>query len=205
MEERTTSEVVQDVLEDIAAKREEAMKSEQGDKTLAEKFSDSKAEEAQPEAPAEDAKKMDEITLKFGKGCVGDEFQGKDGVKYREILVPNQDKEDHRPWQTFVVKSNHVHENQFGKGMWCKLPANGSTTLHRSVKVGQDEQGKPIWDTEKTKVSNRDLKKMVEAYKDKDRDRSSMKEKLAEKQAVVAEQKPAYKAAEKSKSKETSL
>ena len=76
---------------------------------------------------------------------MGDEFQGKDGVKYREILVPNQDKEDHRPWQTFVVKSNHVHENQFGKGMWCKLPANGSTTLHRSVKVGQDEQGKPIY------------------------------------------------------------
>jgi hypothetical protein len=32
-----------------------------------------------------------------------------------------------------------------------------------------------------------------------------MKEKLAEKQAVVAEQKPVYKAAEKSKSKETSL
>ena len=161
MDERTTSEVVQDVMEDIAAKREETAKEE---KTLAEKFSDSKAEQAQPEAPAEDAKKMDEITLKFGKGCVGDEFQGKDGVKYREILVPNQDKEDHRPWQTFVVKSNHVHENQFGKGMWCKLPANGSTTLHRSVKVGQDEQGKPIWDTEKTKVSNRDLKKMVEAY-----------------------------------------
>jgi hypothetical protein len=202
MDERTTSEVVQDVMEDIAAKREETAKEE---KTLAEKFSDSKAEQAQPEVPAEDAKKMDEITLKFGKGCVGDEFQGKDGVKYREILVPNQDKEDHRPWQTFVVKSNHVHENQFGKGMWCKLPANGSTTLHRSVKVGQDEQGKPIWDTEKTKVSNRDLKKMVEAYKDKDRDRSSMKEKLAEKQAVVAEQKPVYKAAEKSKSKETSL
>ena len=202
MDERTTSEVVQDVMEDIAAKREETAKEE---KTLAEKFSDSKAEQAQPEAPAEDAKKMDEITLKFGKGCVGDEFLGKDGVKYREILVPNQDKEDHRPWQTFVVKSNHVHENQFGKGMWCKLPANGSTTLHRSVKVGQDEQGKPIWDTEKTKVSNRDLKKMVEAYKDKDRDRSSMKEKLAEKQAVVAEQKPVYKAAEKSKSKETSL
>ena len=205
MEERTTNEVVQDVMEDIAARREAAQETAKEEKTLAEQFSDSKAEQAQPEEKDDGPKKMDEITLKFGKGCVGDEFQGKDGVKYREILVPNQDKEDHRPWQTFVVKSNHVHENQFGKGMWCKLPTNGSTTLHRSVKVGQDEQGKPIWDTEKTKVSNRDLKKMVEAYKDKDRDRSSMKEKLAEKQAVVAEQKPVYKAAEKSKSKETSV
>lgn len=150
-------------------------------------------------------KTMDEITLKFGKGCVGDEFQGKDGNSYKEILIPNQDKDDHRPWQSFVVKANHVHENQFGKGMWCKLPANGSTTVQRSVKVGQDEQGKPIWDTEKTKIPNKELKKMVEAYKDRSRDRVSMKEKLSEKKAVVAEQKPAEKYQTKAKSKEASL
>jgi len=205
MDERTTNEVVQDVMEDIAAKREAAQETAKEEKTLAEQFSGSKAEQAQPEASAEDHKKMDEITLKFGKGCVGDEFQGKDGKAYREILIPNQDKDDHRPWQTFVVKANHVHENQFGKGMWCKLPANGSTTVQRSVKVGQDEQGKPIWDTEKTKIPNRELKKMVEAYKDKDRDRVSMKEKLPEKKAVVAEQKPAENYQAKAKSKEASL
>jgi len=205
MDERTTNEVVQDVMEDIAAKREAAQETAKEEKTLAEQFSDSKAEQAQPESSAEEHKKMDEITLKFGKGCVGDEFQGKDGKAYREILIPNQDKDDHRPWQTFVVKANHVHENQFGKGMWCKLPANGSTTVQRSVKVGQDEQGKPIWDTEKTKIPNRELKKMVEAYKDKDRDRVSMKEKLPEKKAVVAEQKPAENYQTKAKSKEASL
>lgn len=205
MDERTTNEVVQDVMEDIAAKREAAQETAKEEKTLAELFSDSKAEQVQPEASAEEHKKMDEITLKFGKGCVGDEFQGKDGKAYREILIPNQDKDDHRPWQTFVVKANHVHENQFGKGMWCKLPANGSTTVQRSVKVGQDEQGKPIWDTEKTKIPNRELKKMVEAYKDKDRDRVSMKEKLPEKKAVVAEQKPAENYQAKAKSKEASL
>ena len=205
MDERTTNEVVQDVMEDIAAKREAAQETAKEEKTLAEQFSDSKVEQVQPEASAEEHKKMDEITLKFGKGCVGDEFQGKDGKAYREILIPNQDKDDHRPWQTFVVKANHVHENQFGKGMWCKLPANGSTTVQRSVKVGQDEQGKPIWDTEKTKIPNRELKKMVEAYKDKDRDRVSMKEKLPEKKAVVAEQKPAENYQAKAKSKEASL
>ena len=205
MDERTTNEVVQDVMEDIAAKREAAQETAKEEKTLAEQFSDSKAEQVQPEASVEGHKKMDEITLKFGKGCVGDEFQGKDGKAYREILIPNQDKDDHRPWQTFVVKANHVHENQFGKGMWCKLPANGSTTVQRSVKVGQDEQGKPIWDTEKTKIPNRELKKMVEAYKDKDRDRVSMKEKLPEKKAVVAEQKPAENYQAKAKSKEASL
>ena len=159
MDERTTNEVVQDVMDDIAAKREATQETAKEEKTLADQFADSKAEQAQPEGTEDGQKKMDEITLKFGKGCVGDEFQGKDGVKYKEILVPNQDKDDHRPWQTFVVKANHVHENQYGKGMWCKLPANGTTTLHRSVKVGQDEQGKPIWDTEKTKVSNKDIDK----------------------------------------------
>ncbi|MBQ4481770.1 MAG: hypothetical protein II966_00915 [Lachnospiraceae bacterium] len=176
---------------------------ETAEKTIADQFADSKAEQAQPETKEE--KKMDEITLKFGKGCVGEEFQGKDGNSYKEILIPNQDKDDHRPWQTFVVKANHVHENQFGKGMWCKLPAEGTTTLRRSVKVGQDEQGKPVWDTEKTKVTNKELKKMVEAYKDRDRERVSMKEKLPEKKAVVAEQKPAENYQTKAKSKEASL
>ncbi len=201
MEERTAGEVVQEVMDDLAAKREEAMTQESAkdEKTIADQFADSKEDVSQPEGGGDDHKKMDEITLKFGKGCVGDEFEGKDGVKYKEILVPNPDKDDHRPWQTFVVKSNHVHENQFGKGMWCKLPADGTTTLHRSVKVGQDEQGKPIWDTEKTKVTNRELKKMVEAYKDKDRDRVSMKEKLPEKKAEAAQQTPSEKPLVKSK------
>ena len=162
-------------------------------------------EATKPDVPAEDSQKMDEITLKFGKGCVGEEFQGKDGNKYKEILVPNQDKDDHRPWQTFVVKSNHVHENQYGKGMWCKLPANGSTTLKRNVKIGQDEQGKPIWDTEKTKVPNKDLKKMVESYKE----RSSVKDKIAEKKNEAAEKTATSKTKEKTqtkaKSKEASL
>ena len=207
MDERSTSEVVQDVMQDIAARREEAMAGEPAkeEKTIADQFADSKAEQAQPEEKEDNSKKMDEITLKFGKGCVGEEFQGKDGNSYKEILIPNQDKDDHRPWQTFVVKANHVHENKFGKGMWCKLPAEGHTTLHRNVKVGQDEQGKALWDTEKTKVSNKDLKKMVEAYKDKDRDRVSMKEKLPEKKAVVAEQKPAENYQTKAKSKEAAL
>ena len=145
--------------------------------------------------------KIEEVTLKFGKGCVGDEFQGRDGNSYKEILVPNPDKNDHRPWQTFVVKSNHVHENQYGKGMWCKLPADGSTTLRRNVKVGQDEQGKPIWSVEKTKVPNTELKKMVESYKE----RSSMKEKLAEKKEEAAQKNPAERAANKDKSLGTAL
>ena len=200
--EQTMQETVSAVMEDIAARREAAMAGKE-EKTIAEQFAESRAEQTQSgdAGDQQERPKMEEITLKFGKGCVGEEFQGKDGNSYKEILIPNQDKDDHRPWQTFVVKSNHVHENQYGMGMWCKLPANGSTTVRRSVKVGQDEQGKPIWDTDKTKVPNKELKKMVEAYKE----RSSMKEKLSEKKAEVAQQKPAEKTAEKAKSKEAAL
>ena len=143
-----------------------------------------------------DRPKMEEITLKFGKGCLGDEFQGKDGNAYREVLVPNVDPDDKRPWQTFVVRANHVHENQFGKGMWCKLPADGHTTLRRSMRTGEDEAGKPLWETVKTQVSNKELKAMVENYKTKDR--SSMKEKIAEKKEEL--KKPDEKKAEKAKS-----
>ena len=62
MEERTTNEVVQDVMEDIAARREAAQETAKEEKTLAEQFSDSKAEQAQPEGKDDGPKKMDEIT-----------------------------------------------------------------------------------------------------------------------------------------------
>ncbi|MBO4864177.1 MAG: hypothetical protein J5517_07415 [Eubacterium sp.] len=125
--------------------------------------------EGKDEKTAEAEKKeFKEITLKFGKGLVGDEFQGKDGNSYRQIMIP-PNEETKQPWQTFVVKSNQVHENQFGKGMWCKLPAEGSTTVTKSVAKGVDEQGKTIWENEKRKVPNTELKSMVEAYKNKDK------------------------------------
>ena len=65
--------------------------------------------------------KMEEVTLKFGKGCVGEPFTGKDGKEYKQILIPNKDENDHTPWATFVVKANAVHEDKFGKGMWLLM------------------------------------------------------------------------------------
>lgn len=132
---------------------------------------------------ANEGKKEDykEITLKFGKGCVGEAFTAKDGKEYKQILIPNEDKDDHRPWASFVARASQVHENQYGKGMWMKLPAEGHTTIRRNVRMGTNVDGKGIWDTEKTSISNKDLKKMVEAYKT----RSSIRDKLAEKQTEV--------------------
>jgi len=115
-----------------------------------------------------------EITLKFGKGLVGDEFKGKDGNSYRQIMIP-PNEETKTPWQSFVVKSNQVHDNQFGKGMWCKLPENGSTTVVKHVAKGVDESGKTIWENEKNKIPNKELKAMVEAYKNKDKAQETTK------------------------------
>ena len=187
MGQESIQQTVDRVLDGIAAKREVAM-----------------GNEGQPQDKDADSPKKEfkEITLKFGKGCVGEEFQGKDGKAYKEILVPNPDKNDHRPWQTFVVRANHVHEDQFGKGMWIKLPAQGHTTLRRSVVVGVKPGGKREWGTEKVTVSNADLKKVVEAYKE--RPRESVKGRLEKKQAEVVARKPAEQQ-DKNKLKEAEL
>ena len=65
----------------------------------------------------------------------------------------------------FVLPAKAVHENQYGKGLWAKIPADGHTTLTRPCLAGQSEDGKNIWKDEKTTVSNRELKSMVEFYK----------------------------------------
>ncbi len=152
---------------------------------------------------AEKVKK--EITLKFGKGLVGKEFQGKDGNSYKEVRIPNADQNDKRPWQSFVVKANHVHEDKFGNGsgMWLKLPAEGHTTLKRSVVVGEKPDGTKEWGTEKNVVTNAELKKLVEAYKE--RPRESVTEKLAEKKEEAASQIAASEPKEKDRSRENAL
>ena len=116
--------------------------------------------------------KRDEITLKFGKGLVGDEFTGKDGNNYRQISIPNADPEDKSPWKTFVLRSNQVHESKFSNGMWCKLPADGHTTVRQGVVTGHDEQGNAIWENKTEKISNKELKAMVESYKTRNKEQA---------------------------------
>ncbi|MCM1103270.1 MAG: hypothetical protein NC409_04105 [Clostridium sp.] len=154
---------------------------------------------------AQEKQQNREITLKFGKGLVGEEFQGKDGTSYREIKIPNVDQNDKRSWQSFVVKANHVHENQYGSGngMWLKLPAEGHTTLKRSVVIGEKPDGTKEWGTEKNVVTNAELKKLVEAYKE--RPRESVTEKLAEKKAEAASQAAVSEPREKERSRENAL
>lgn len=170
----------------MASKKEKEVQTmEPAKKEVAESEAEqiAKAEATDIQGETSERPQLEEITIKFGKGLLGDPFMGKDGNEYRSVLIPNSDPEDHRPWASFVVRANRVHEDKFGKGMWIKLPAEGYTTIKRGEVVGKDEAGKSIWEDKFTKVANRELKTMVEFYKE--RPRESVKGKLAEKQAEV--------------------
>ena len=133
----------------------------------------------------------EELTIKFGKG-LAELFTSKDGKEFMRIKIPNRDQNDHSPWMSFVLPAKAVHENQYGNGLWAKIPADATTTLSRSVKTGE-ENGQPKWEKEQKTVSNHELKEMVEAYKTReergadtgDQKRSVLKD-LKEKKAKTA-------------------
>lgn len=161
-------------------------------------------------------KEFKEITIKFAKGCVGNTFTGKDGNDYTSILIPNQEVNDRRPWQTFVVRANAIHEDKYGKGMWTKLPAEGHTTVRRAVKTGVDENGKSTYINKDTVVSNQDLKEMVEFYKNRSKEQEvtkdakvekkpSLKQKMEEKKTEVQKNIAEKGAATKAKTAEAAL
>ena len=107
---------------------------------------------------------LEEVTIKFGKG-LAEPFQSKDGREFMRISIPNQDPADKTPWASFVLPAKAVHENQYGKGLWAKIPADGTTVVTKPTLQGQDDKGKNIWQDVKTQVPNTELKAMVEAYK----------------------------------------
>lgn len=112
---------------------------------------------------------MEEITIKFAKGLCGEPFMSKDGKELVRIQIPNADPNDHSPWQEFVLASKQVHENQYGSGLWAKIPAEGHTTVSRPFLAGQDENGRNVWEKRLRSVRNRELKEMVEFYKSRGR------------------------------------
>ena len=122
------------------------------------------AKEAAEGKTAAAPEKREEVTIKFGKG-LAEPFTAKDGREFTRIMIPNQDPADKTPWASFVLPTKNVHENQYGKGLWAKIPADGTTVVTKPVLKGQDENGKNIWEDQKTKVPNTELKGMVEAYK----------------------------------------
>ena len=141
----------------------------------------------------EQKEKMEELTIKFAKG-LAEPFTSKDGKELMRIKIPNIDPNDHSPWMSFVLPAKAVHENQYGKGLWAKIPADGSTTVSQSVKRGE-EDGKAIWERMDTVLSNKQLKSLVESYKGREErgadtagQKSSVLEDLKSKKQELADQ-----------------
>lgn len=106
----------------------------------------------------------EEISIKFSKNLASS-FTDKDGKEFVSIKIPNADSEDHRPWEEFVLPDDKVKEDLYSKKcLYAYIPADGGTTLTRSIKP---ETPDGEWGKEKRRVTNKDLKKMVESYKQK--------------------------------------
>lgn len=110
------------------------------------------------------------ITIKFARGLLGEEFTARNGNELVRVKIPNEDPEDHSPWASFVVPVDAVYDSQNGKAICVDLPADGESTITKSHLKGTDAAGKNLWEDERYKVSNSQLKEMVEFYKKKPRD-----------------------------------
>ena len=109
-----------------------------------------------------------ELTIKFGRGLVGKPFTSRSGKELVEVKIPNTDKEDHSPWASFVIAPGMIHDNQYGKGVWIRLPMNGTTRINTPCIEGKKEDGRNIWKNEYKEIPNTELKNMLEAYKKRD-------------------------------------
>ena len=73
--------------------------------------------------------------------------------------IPEESEEDEaEDLMTWGIQDERAEQK-----LW--IPADGHTTLTKPYLAGQSEDGKNIWKDEKTTVSNRELKSMVEFYK----------------------------------------
>lgn len=107
-------------------------------------------------------KQVELISIKFSRKLARP-FTSKNGKDMVAISIPNEDLNDKRAWEEFVLPVQMVHSDHFGsKTLWAKIPEDGTTTLTRSVKPS-DEGGE--WTREERTVDNKTLKSMVEAYK----------------------------------------
>ncbi len=106
-------------------------------------------------------KAAETLEIKFSRKLARP-FTTKGGKDMVSISIPNQDPNDKTPWEEFVLPVQMVHSDHYGsKTLWAKIPADGVTTLTRSIK--SEETGN--WEKKERIVGNKILKSMVEAYK----------------------------------------
>ena len=91
-----------------------------------------------------------------------------DGREMMRVSIPNIDSGDKSPWAYFLLPANIVHENQYGKGLWAKIRVDGSTLVSKPIPERR-EGDRTIWGRDQVRISNEELKAVVESYKTKER------------------------------------
>ncbi|MEE8886121.1 MAG: hypothetical protein SOI56_06065 [Eubacteriales bacterium] len=147
-------------------------------------------------------KEKKEVTIKFGKGLVGEPFTSKNGKQLVEVKIPNTDPDDKTPWASFVISPKMIHDNKFGKGVWMKLPEDGQTRIRKSVMTGIDETGKKTWEDTYKEIPNTELKAMMESYKTRDKEKDSVLGALQEEKDLAVKKPESLK---KAKSKDRGI
>ena len=105
---------------------------------------------------------VETLKIKFSRKLARP-FTSKNGKDLVAIKIPNEDPEDKRDWEEFVLPVTMVHCDHYGsKSLWFKLPEDGSTLLSRPIRPAEDGGE---WTREERTVDNKTLKSMVEAYK----------------------------------------
>ncbi len=86
------------------------------------------------EVPNEEQKPIEKIKITFSRKLARP-FTTKAGKEYVAISIPNENAEDKSPWWEFVLPIHMVHSDHYGsKALWAEIPAEGNTTLTRSLK-----------------------------------------------------------------------
>ena len=128
----------------------------------------------------------EEITIKFGRGLVGEPFTSRSGKTLVEVKIPNTDEKDKTPWASFVISPKMIHDNKYGRGVWMKLASDETIRIGKPVLEGQTAEGKNIWKRGYRQIPVTELKSMMEAYRSKER--SSVIEDLEQKKETAAKQ-----------------
>ena len=87
----------------------------------------------------------------------------------RSIIRPSVCQGHSRATDAETLDILRAHDISQRKGLWAKVPADGTATVMKPHLAGQRD-GKNIWEDEKKAVPNKELKGMVEFYKAAGRD-----------------------------------
>lgn len=108
---------------------------------------------------AEEKMEKEQLTITVPGGLVKPPYD-KNGVSYCRVMIPPADSSQ-KAWDSFVVRADQITQGENGSKT-ISIGAEASHTLYHPTVVGNDENGRPQYVNEKTKVPNTEIKAMLD-------------------------------------------